>query len=157
MSDRQRAKKPASKHRRTATERDGALTLSATVKSVLVALPITVAVGLLLLFIATLLLLRTDDPGHYYTAVGLILLYVTAMAGGAVATRLHRGLSPLLCGSFEAVLLFLFFSVAAICMPRAWQSHFPGGITLLLRLLMLPASLMGAYMVAKRRKKRHHR
>ena len=108
MSVPKKPKKAARRHRRTATEKE-AIPLSATMKCVLWALPITMAAGLLLLLLSTALLLSTKDPDRYHTAAALAVLYCTAFLGGLIAVRLSHRRSPLLCGLCEAVLLILLF------------------------------------------------
>lgn len=152
-----RQKTAARRHRRVTPEREAIPTLSVTIKSVLVALPITVAVGLLLLFATTALLLATKDPDHYHTGAALAMLYLTAFLGGAIATRLHARRAPLLCGIGEAVCLLLFLTVLALCLPDAWGREQSGGIALLTRALLFPASLAGAFLAARQKKKRRHR
>ncbi len=153
-------KKAASKRRRPRTERDGAPNLGSLMKCALCALPITAAVGLLLLFVATALLMSGKDPDRYHTVVGLSLLYVTALLGGMIATRLYRRRSPLLCGLAEGVLLLLLITLAAFFLPDGWRNGTSGGIAVLTRVLLLPASLCGALLAArpktsKRRRRRH--
>ncbi|MBQ8356366.1 MAG: hypothetical protein IJX39_01000 [Clostridia bacterium] len=158
MSVHQKPQKAARRHRRTATEQEGAPTLSALMKSVLVALPITVTVGLLLLLLSSVLLLSAKDPDRYHTGVAFTLLYLTAFIGGAIATRLQHRRAPLFCGLGEALLLLLFITVLAFCLPDAWGHSMSGALALLTRLLLLPASLAGALLAARQKKKtrRHH-
>ena len=157
MSVSKKPKKAARRHRRTATEKEGAISLSSTMKCVLWALPITMAVGLLLLLLSTALLLATKDPDRYHTATALAVLYVTAFAGGLIATRLCHRRSPLLCGLCESVLLILLFTVLSFCLPDAWKHTGQGGISLLYRVLLFPATMLGAFRGArqKRTKRRH--
>ena len=155
MSD--RSKKAARRHRRTASKSDGAIHLSTTAKGVLWALPITVAVGLLLLFVASALLLTTKDPDRYHTAMGYTLLYLTACIGGAVATRLCHRRTPLLCGFAEALLLLLAMTIIGIFLPNEWKSGSSAGVALLTRVLLLPASIGGALLAAREKKKARRR
>jgi putative membrane protein (TIGR04086 family) len=150
-------KKAARRHRRTTTEKEGAISLSQTMKCVLWALPITMAVGLLLLLLSAALLLTTKDPDRYHTATALAVLYITAFSGGLIATRLCHRRSPLLCGLCEAVLLILLFTVLSLCLPDAWRHTQSGGIALLSRVLLLPATVIGAFLGAKKKgaKRRH--
>ena len=150
-------KQAARRHRRTATEKEGSITLSKTMKCVLWALPITMAVGLLLLLLSTALLLATKDPDRYHTAAALITLYVTAFSGGLIATRLCHRRSPLLCGLCEAVLLILLVTVLSLCLPDAWRHTRSGGFALLSRVSLLPATMIGAFLgVRKKKIKRRH-
>ena len=149
--------KAARRHRRTATEKDGAVTLSSTVKCVLCALPISMAVGLLLLLLSGMLLLATKDPDRYHTATALAVLYITAFSGGLIATRLCHRRSPLLCGLCEALLLLLLITVLSLFLPDEWHHTQSGGIALLVRVMLLPAAVLGAFLGARQKKiKRRH-
>ena len=154
MSIQKKPKQAARRHRRTATEKE-AITLSATMKCVLWALPITMAAGLLLLLLSTALLLSTKDPDRYHTAAALAVLYCTAFLGGLIAVRLCHRRSPLLCGACEAALLILLFTVLSLFLPDEWRHVRSGGLALLSRVLLLPASILGAFTGAKRSRAKH--
>lgn len=157
MSDQK--KKAARKHRRFAREKDGAPNLGSMMKCALCALPVTAIVGLLLLFATTALLLMTKDPNRYHTVVGFISIYVTAFLGGMIATRLYGRRSPLFCGLTEALLLILLTGVVALFLPDALKNDLSGGIAVLTRVLLLPASLCGALLASRQKqsRKRRHR
>ena len=151
-------KKTAKRLRRTVSERDGAPALSVTAKSALLALPITVAVGLLFLFITTALLMTAKDPDSYHMAAGYIILYLTALIGGAVAVRLNRRRAPLLCGILEGVLLLILITVLGFCLPNAPEHDHSFGVALLTRVLLPIVALIGALPAARTpKKRRHHR
>ena len=145
-------RKAARRHRR-APEREGAPSLSAVCKRVLPALPITVAVGLLLLFVTAALLLRTKDPGRYGTPAALAVLYLTALAGGFIAARLAHRRLPLLCGLAEGAFLLVFCTVTGLFLPKTWQGV-SGGMAVLTRSLLFPAAVAGALLGARKKKRR---
>ena len=146
--------------RKTALRQRHALTaerpqsFSAMMKCVLYALPVTVLLGALLLLGTTALLLRTADPNRYHAAVGLALLYLIAAMGGHLSTRLYNRRAPLLCGLFEGICLMLVLSLPSLFLPSSFEN---GALTLLLRLLILPACIGGACLCARKRKPRHRR
>jgi len=146
--------KKAARRHRPAKEKAGVPTLSTTVKCVLCAFPITVGVGLLLLVLATALLLLTKDPDRYHTVTALILLYLTAFIGGAIATAFCRRRFALFCGFGEALLWILLLTLMGFCLPHAWRHDTAWSIALLERLLLLPASLAGAFFAARQKKRR---
>lgn len=127
---------------------------SAMMKCVLYALPVTVLLGALLLLGSTALLLRTADPNRYHGVVGLALLYLIAAMGGHLSTRLYERRAPLLCGFFEGLCLMLVLSLPSLFLPSSFEN---GALTLLLRLLILPACIGGACLCARKRKPRHRR
>jgi len=152
-------KKAARRGGYSPSDSEGSTAFSAVAKSVFMALPLTVALGLLLLFLATALLLLTNDPDRYHTAAALVVLYVTAFGGGAIATRIHHRRACLLCGLAEGVLLLLLFALIALCLPDAWKHASTGARAIGLRAAMILASLVGALVAARQRKqrKRHRR
>lgn len=146
-----RTKKAARRRRRTVTERE------TTVKSILLALPVTVATGLLLLFITTALLLCTGDPDRYHTVAGYVLIYATAFIGAFAAVRINRRRAPLLCGLGAGASLLLLITVVGLCLPAAWRNTTPVALSLLTHALLLPAALLGAFAAARKaeRRRRH--
>lgn len=146
-------RKPAGRQRRTLTA-ERPQSFSAMMKCVLYALPVTVLLGALLLLGITALLLRTEDPSRYHTATGTAALYVISAMGGMLATRLYGRRAPLLCGLFEGICLMLVLSLPSLFLPSSFQN---GALTLLLRLLILPACVCGAWLCARKRKTRHRR
>ena len=140
-------RKPAGRQRRTLTA-ERPQSFSAMMKCVLYALPVTVLLGALLLLGITALLLRTEDPSRYHTATGIAALYVISAMGGMLATRLYGRRAPLLCGLFEGICLMLVLSLPSLFLPSSFQN---GALTLLLRLLILPACVCGAWLCARKR------
>ncbi len=124
-------------------------------RSCLTALPITLGAGLLLLLLCTAILLATEDPNRFSGAVGIAVLCITALIGGAVITRLHGRRSALLCGLAEGVALFLVLTVPALFLSSE------GGVMagLLTRCLVIPCAIAGALWSARQKKepKRHRR
>ena len=143
-------KKPSRSRRNGSTSPKNPL--SALAKSVLIALPVTMGVGLLLLIGTTALLLCTKDPGRYNTVAGLAVLYVTALLGGGIATWLFDRRSPALCGTVMGLILFLL-----LCIPPLFSAQDGiqnAGIAFLARLALLPAALLGALTSTPKKKKR---
>ena len=132
-----------------------ARTLPALMKSVLLALPVTLAIGLLLVFISTAILLSTNDPDRFRPVAGLIALYLTALLGGMLATAFYGKCSPILCGLCEGLLLCILTAIPALFL----QQQGKGALFLLLRGALIPLSLFGALLCAKKptkhRKRRH--
>ncbi|MBR7181546.1 MAG: TIGR04086 family membrane protein, partial [Clostridia bacterium] len=89
-------------------------------RATLLALPVTLLIGLALLLLGTALLMMTKDPDRYHAALSLPLLYLTAFLGGLIATRMAERRSAFLCGLCEGVCLFALFTLLAICLPRDW-------------------------------------
>ncbi len=153
-------KKAARRRRRTVTEKEGSFTLSATAKSVLGALPITVVTGLLLLLLFTALLLRVKDPNRYQTITGCTLLYLSAFVGGFAALRLNHRRAPLLCGLGEGTLLLAIWALIGLFLPTAWKGDTSAVLSLLAHVCLLPAAALGAWAGSrgsgqrKRRRKR---
>lgn len=148
-------KRKAARRHRT-PDSSGAISLSATAKHTLIALPITAAVGLLLLLVSCVLLMMTKDPNRYHVPVGYAVLYLTAFLGGMIGARLNRRHAPILAGLGLGFFMILLITVSALLMPNAWRSEVSGGIALITRLAILPCTLIGA-LCASRQKQRRKR
>ena len=144
------SKKSKAARRTRRQAKDTARTLPAMMKSVLLALPVTLAIGLLLIFITTAVLLSTTDPDRYRSVAGLILLYATAFLGGVLATAFYSKHSPVLCGLCEGLLLCLITAIPALFVHTGESN---GALVLLMRCALLPFSLLGAMLCARKPKK----
>jgi hypothetical protein len=122
--------------------------LAALLKCVLLALPFTVLLGALLLLICTALLSLSPNPIRYTRVAALLCLYLTAALGGMLTTRLYGKRAPIPCGLASGVLLMLCLALPALFSPQGAAG------TLIVRLLVLPAALVGAVIAARKRKTR---
>lgn len=104
---------------------------------------VSLGIGTILLLTATGICCATKDPLSYTKAVGMIVLYGTALIGGFISVRFHRG-APLPVGSICGILLALFFLIFTLFWKEEVSSQFSFGITLLLRVLIPLASVLGA-------------
>lgn len=141
-------KKQAARRKRAA----GQAALPTLLKSVCLALPISMGVGMLLALLFCFILMKTGDPGQLDIPVAILSLSLAALAGGAAAALLHRRRAPLLCGSLLGILLFVLLTVAAFILPSEQKSA--PALSLLLHLLLIPISMIGAALTAKRKRKR---
>ena len=146
----QQKKKAAKRPRRAARSQDVRV-LPAVTKSTLLAFGITLAVGLLLLVITTAILLATKDPDRYHAFAGPALLYLTALIGGALAVKLYGRRAPVLCGLSMGICLFLFSTAVALFLPNAGANK---ALALLLRMLILPAAVLGSSLSSRQKKPR---
>lgn len=123
-------------------------------KSIALALLPTLAVGALLLVLTAALLLCTKNPVRTEKVAGIVLLMLTALCGGAFATRFYGKRAPLLCGiCFSAVFAALVLLCSAVLpLPQA-DAAGKGGKAALFALL-IAASVCGALFAARRPKKR---
>lgn len=116
-------KKAGKRGHRPATDGKGALTLPELLKNVLLALPVTMVAGLLLLLAATALLLATPNPGKYAAIVGTVLLYVCAVLYGRLTVRFSRGRLPLFGGLFSGGVLLLLLLLMAWILPDSATAY----------------------------------
>ena len=124
---------------------------AAFLKCVLLALPFTVLLGAFVLSVSAFLLLRTANPIHYADTVALIGLYLTALLGGMLATRLYGRRAPVLCGLSTGILLLLAVSIPTLLLSTGESS---AAMAIFTRLLIPFLSLAGAMFVARKRKVR---
>lgn len=126
-------------------------------KKMLLTLILTLALGCAMLLPATAVLLSAKDPGRLLRPVALCLSYLTALFGGMIAAKCSHGRSPLLFATALGVLLALVFLLGSALMPKDWCGNPMGGISHLVRLLLIPAAFLGAAFATRRKKaKRHH-
>ncbi len=122
-------------------------------KSALLSLPITAAMALLLLVLSAALLLLTKDPVRYHGVIGVVLLYATAMLGGAASALLCGRQFPLLAGLLSGVGLFVLFTIPALFVSGTVHKLY--GI--LLRTPVIGTALLGAYLACRQKKVRRRR
>lgn len=124
-------------------------------KSALLALPLTLAWGLLLLLLGAALLMTTKDPMRYQGGVSIAMLLVTGLFGGICTARICRRRFPVLCGLLIGAELLLVLTVPALLLPKtlgAW-----GASGFLLRLLLFPLALAGAFLACRKKATRRRR
>ena len=143
--------------RKRATRRrtEESVSLKTVLKSTLFALPVAALVGLLLSRVVTAVLLKTKNPTAPSTVAGRILFYITAAVLGAVTVRIHKRRAPFFCGLVGGVLLL---SLQIACF-LALQGTGAGStaLSLLLCVLILPVTLLGALLAAREKKQKRRR
>lgn len=120
-------------------------------KSVLLALPIIMIIGLVLLLCTTAILLTTKNPDAYHTAAGLALLYLISLFGGAIATRLHARRTPLFCGMTMGAAILLLLLILSLILPGSDHTY-TGALQIGLHALLLPMAITGALLGAREKK-----
>ena len=103
--------------------------------------------ALTLMLIGALLCLRSNDPLKLILPIGLGTLYLSALIGGIVTVRKH-GKKALLCGGLCGLFLFVFFFGTSLFFRG--EGSFSFLVTLLLRLLTILFSILGAFLGQKR-------
>lgn len=127
------------------------ISLGSVLKSTLIATPIALAIGILLILFATAILSTTDDPNKYHTVTGLLLIYLTALLGGTLATRLHRRRTPLFCGITMGFLLLLLLLLLSVILPNSGHEY-STAMQIGLHALLFPATVAGALLGARERR-----
>ena len=126
-------------------------------RGVLIAVPITLGVGLLLLLLATRILLTTKDPGANHRVVGVLICFLCTLLGGWIASRLAGRSAPLLCGAGMGLCLFALLSFAAFFPIGNADPTTSAFLRLGLRVALIPTALCGSFLGAKSKKRKHHR
>ena len=142
-------KKATAGPRRAARGQEDAVAFSTVVKSAAKALPLTLILGLLLLFALTALLLATKDPAGHHKSAGIVALFFTAVAGGALAALFHQRRAPFFCGVAEGIFLLLLTLPAPLLLPRTWQHGIALPVSLCLHAALLPLCVLGALLVSR--------
>ena len=143
-------KKQAARRKRAGGQ--GGRVFPTLLKSVCLALSISMGVGMLLALLLCFILMKTGDPGRLDAPAAILTLALTALVGGAASVLLHGRRSPLICGSLLGLLLFVLLTVAALFLPSEQKSA--PALSLLIHLLLIPVSTIGAALAARRKRKR---
>lgn len=115
---------------------------------------ISLLCGVLLILVGSIVAWRSEDPLTMILPFGLGTLYLSALLGGIVTIRLH-GEKALLCGTLCGLLLFVLFWIISLFFQG--EASFSVPLSLLLRILSIVFSIIGAFLGQKRVKRRPHR
>ncbi len=107
-----------------------------------------------LLFLVSFVCYRSPDPDSLILPLSLGALYLSCLVGGFAAVKRQRA-SALLCGGMAGLFLGAFFLVLSLFLRSSQQDSFSLTLSILLRVLMLPASSIGGFLGLGRPRKRH--
>ena len=105
-------------------------------------------------FIGSLVCLRLSDPLSAIQPMGLSILYVSALLGGILTVRRHEK-KALLCGVLCGLFLLIFFWILSLFFRG--DGSFSFSLRLLLRVLIVLFSILGACLGQKRQTRRPRR
>jgi len=108
---------------------------------------IAIALSLVLCLGGSALCLLWKDPATLARPVGMIVLYLSALAGGVISAHLHKK-ELLPCGILCGIMIAVFFWFLTLFFGND-GSHTPFLLSLLLRLLTVGASTLGALIPLK--------
>lgn len=111
--------------------------------------------ALVLWIAASAIAYANDDPDSVVGALGLGVIYISALIGGFVAVR-HNKKDALLCGIVSGAMLSLFFFIISLFFEDS-SSSYSFLIELMLRGAMLLMSVFGAFAGLHRKDKRRKR
>ena len=133
---------------------DRAISPSSLLKNILRGLLVELLIGILFFFCAEYVVYRSPDPDSNAVAGALAALYLTAIAGGFAVTKINRHGAPV-CGLINGVMLLaVLFCISFFAEPFPYET-FSGGIKAVLHVLIIPASLAGAFLAVKRKNGRN--
>lgn len=141
-------KKKSAGHTNRATSNTPAASWIALLRNAAIGTGCALCIALLFLLVATLVAQHVTDPNILIAPLGLIALYLAALCGGFIITRLQGG-DPLLCGLVGGALILLICLAVGLCLPAPGTSH--AGNALLTRLPVPLLSILSAVPAAKRR------
>ncbi len=120
------------------------------------ALLFTAGIGALLCVVASLIAYFTTDPDRWIRPLGLCASYLTALLGGAAATRIHKR-SALLCGLLLGCACTVLMLLPALLLKPLSSGYSPM-VSCLLHTGFFLCSVAGAYLglprVEKSKKRR---
>ncbi len=114
------------------------------------------AASLLTSLLASLLAYSTADPGKYVFPLGLVALYLSAVAGGFAAYKHHRGLA-LMTGFFCGLACVALSLLVSLLIPASYSPGLSPAALFFTRLPVIPMSVVGAYLASVKRKKKRRR
>ena len=128
--------------------------LTAVFKSSLIGFGAAVVSALVLWVVASLIAYACDDPDSVVGALGLSVIYLSALIGGFVAVRYNKK-DALICGMLSGAMLTLLFFVISLLFED--NSSYSLLTELLLRGAMMLMSVFGAFAGLHRKDRRRKR
>ena len=112
----------------------------------------------LLVLVISALSLLLKDPHKLSLPLAVAAIYLASFASGFLALKHNKGKDTLICGCVSGILLVLILGVFLSFVPSSSSEQAMGGV-LLLRLIALPCSVLGALLASKpskpKRRKRY--
>lgn len=130
----------------------------------LFSLPITVAIGAVLLLVTAVIAYSNSDPEALLAPLALSALVLTAVLGGFVASR-RCGHSPIVCGSIGGVLFAFLLFVISLGFSDETRSTLTlgltGGVNFFVHVGVVVLEIIGAVLgnvirISRENKTRHH-
>ena len=131
------------------------LILSASIKSALIALAVSVALS----FAACAAAISGSDPTAYILPLSLAVLYISSLLAGFLSAR-FKGDSALICGLLSGGLFMLLTKLVTLFLPDGAPSERQMHVSLLLHFLIFLFSALGAYLarnISKSRKPKRNK
>ena len=149
INAKQRKRKTAS----TVSKKDERSILSATKNSLKGSL-LGLLLSVILLFAISVILLQTQDPCAYGSALSYSMLILCAFVSGLAATKINRG-DSMLCGMISGAIFFVFIFIVSLFLGPS--ESIGTGVSIALRTAAIPASIAGACLGEKRKKPRRNK
>ena len=126
-------------------------------------LPVGVAVGVgiglicfsLLILIFAAFCLALEDPHSLTLALSLAAIYLSALAAGFASVRKNHRENALLCGALTGLTFMLALCALLLLIPTGSESA-PSS-AFVLRLLVLPFSVLGSFLGRIEKKRKGHK
>ena len=110
----------------------------------------------LIILVSAALCLAFDDPHRFVGPLCLFALYSAAFAGGFSAVKRNGG-GALLCGALSGVIFALLLWAVLAVLDAVWQTEASGTLQFLLKLSIIPVSVLGAVSGLSFGKNKHKR
>jgi len=121
---------------------------------------ISISAALLIIFITSFVIIKTDDPCSAIIPASLIALYFSATLNGFIANK-NENHSALLRSVSSSVTFILFILMFSIIIPFSNSITFSPGLRAMLFILTIPANMIGAFLggikIIKKRKSPYSR
>lgn len=147
-------KKTSTHHRRNPSQNSGSkasLIGSSVFGAAVSAITLTV-----IILVSAVLCLAFDDPHRFVGPLCLFALYTAAFMGGFSAVKRNGG-GALLCGALSGVMFMLLVWAVFAVLDAVWKNGSSGILQFVLKLSLIPVSVIGAVSGLSFGKNKHKR
>ncbi len=110
--------------------------------------------ALVLTSVGAFICYSSKDPDALLSPTAFAVLYLSSMISGFAAVRKNHA-SALLCGGLSGTLMMLLFILCSLFFNESVSSSFKFPISLLLRVAMIAAAILGGYIGLGRKSSSH--
>lgn len=149
-------KNSSTHHHKKAPPASGSKTGNTLLKSSVFGAVVSLCALVIMILLSSALCLLFDDPHRFVVPLCFFSLYTSSFIGGLASVK-RNGSGALLCGALTGALLMIVFWVIFAATDAVWQSNTSGILPFILKLSVIPVSVIGALIGTGSGKPRHKR